>query len=146
MFVILNHLRDETDRQLRNVAVLSLRSQTEFLESSITPLVRENVKAFEGLTFEETFLANGLAKQCIDEGSHNGVVDILKFLVLDDFSDESESFFGVVASEVVDLCYYLFIVEGQKLVDEEGGVVTVSLSQVGCIEVEVLKVWNWMYH
>lgn len=57
------------------------------------------------------------------------MTNIGKILYFDDFSEERECLFGVVASEVIDLRDDLFGVEGQQLLEEKSGVVLVGLPQ-----------------
>jgi len=51
--------------------------------------------------------------------------------MLEDFWDEGECLFGVVASEVLNLREDLLVVEWQEFVEKERGVVPICLSEVG---------------
>jgi hypothetical protein len=60
--------------------------------------------------------------------------------VLEYLCDEGEGLLGVVAAEVVDLGEDVAVVEGEQLVEKEGGVVAVGLAETGCMAAHLLRV------
>jgi hypothetical protein len=56
------------------------------------------------------------------------------------FRDQSKGLLGVIASEVIDLPKYLLIVQRQQLVEEDRCIVSIGLTEMGCMWEFILSV------
>ena len=56
--------------------------------------------------------------------------DCTERLLLNDFAQQSQGFFAIVAAKVVDLPHYLGVEGGKQLVEEHSCVVLVGLAEL----------------
>lgn len=60
--------------------------------------------------------------------------------MLEYFRDQGKSLLGIIASEIFNLRKYLFIVERQQLVEEDGCIVSICLSKMSYMGYVILRV------
>lgn len=77
---------------------------------------------------EERLLTGRLGQEAAHHWADSKSFKLDKGLGLDDFSEESQGFFAVVAAEVVSLREEKGKVAGEEFVEEKGAVMTIGLA------------------
>ena len=70
------------------------------------------VESSQSLVFKKSFFTDRFSDHASNQSSYNKMVNGLYFLMLEDLGDKGESLFGVIASEILNLQEYMFVVEG----------------------------------
>lgn len=85
--------------------------------------------SFECLIFEETLFTVRFQEKCMDKWPNDSCLYFVELLMSEKFGEESEGLFGVVRSEIINLRNDLSIKFRQKLIEECGFEVFISLSK-----------------
>jgi hypothetical protein len=112
------------------LSVKGLSLSAEFFKGAKIPLRGKIVETFECLTFDESFLTDRLGHHSSHEFSNDAIIDVLQLVMLKNFRYEGQGFLGVVASEVVDLLEYLFVIEWKQFVEEDCRVMAIGLAKM----------------
>lgn len=64
------------------------------------------------MVFKKSFFTDGFSDHASNQSPYDKMVNALHFLMLEDLGDKGECFFGVIASEIVNLQKNMFVVEG----------------------------------